>query len=38
VDKAGIKEVEGIAEAGVAGGGTDGAPAIPVAIKSVTVD
>lgn len=38
VDEAGIKTIEGIAEAGVAGGGADGAPAIPVAIKTVTVD
>jgi peptidyl-prolyl cis-trans isomerase B (cyclophilin B) len=38
VDTAGIKIVESLARAGVAGGGADGAPAIPIAIKSVTVD
>jgi peptidyl-prolyl cis-trans isomerase B (cyclophilin B) len=34
----GIEVVDAIAEAGVAGGGTDGSPAQPISILDVTVE
>jgi peptidyl-prolyl cis-trans isomerase B (cyclophilin B) len=37
IDDAGLKVLDAIAKKGIAGGGTDGAPAQPVTIKSMTI-